>query len=93
MIDERFLIAMAGLAAGYAAREVISRPQTQAQVRRALRRVSPEAQAVIERWMARGHEVMVREGERQLTVFARTAGGQVRRVVLRKIVDLDEVDA
>lgn len=89
MVDQRLLVAMAGLAAGYAAREMIARPQTHAQVRRALRHVSPEAQAVIERWLARGHEVMVREGNRQLTVFARTAGGQVRRVVLRKIIDLD----
>jgi hypothetical protein len=91
-MNERLLIAMAGLAAGYAAREVLARPQTQRQVRQAMRHVSPEAQAVVERWLTRGHEVMVREGERQLIVFCRVAGGEVRRVVLRKIVDLDATE-
>ena len=75
-------MAAAAFMAGFAAHEIATRPQSAATVRRALRRVSPRSQAVIEKWIARGHDVMVDAGERQLNVWVRTAGGKVRKVVI-----------
>ena len=84
MIDRAHPLAMAAAAfmAGFAAHELASRPQTAARVRRALRRVSPRSQAVIEKWIARGHDVMVEEGTRELRVWVRAAGGAVREVAI-----------
>jgi len=75
-------MAAAAFMAGFAAHEIAARPQSAATVRRALRRVSPRSQAVIEGWIAKGHDVMVEAGERQLKVWVRSAGGQVRKVAI-----------
>lgn len=83
----------AAFMAGLAARDLLARPQTQAEVRRALRRVNPRTQDIVEKWMARGLEVMVQEGEKTLKVWVRDAAGRVRDVTVKArppVVDLDE---
>jgi hypothetical protein len=84
-------MAAAAFMAGFAAHELATRPQSAATIRRALRRVSPRSQAVIEKWIARGHDVMIEQGERQLHVWVRNAGGKVREVAI-PWADVIEVD-
>jgi len=88
------LLALAGVfMAGFAARELLARPQTVATVRKALKRVNPRAQATVEGWIAKGHEVMVQEGERQIQVWVRTKTGKVKEVVLNASSPIIDVDA